>query len=287
MPVGGAIDPACDDALRELERRGHPVWRVRGYSAVDAARNQMATDALAQGFDELMWIDADIVFHPDDVERLRTHNLPFTCGLYPKKGPRQFACEFLPGTPSVRFGKNGGGKAVSPTNSNQVVPDPGSVGSVDSNGVGTIYGDMDPAFDDCSDSSHTTSSPVGVMTGQNIEIKNSDPTNHNIHPQPSGNQEWNESQPPGSESKMHNFARQEVMIPVKCNIHPWMRAYIAVFKHPYFAVSDKDGKFEIKNLPPGTYTIKAWHEKLGTQTQKITVAGGEAKSLDFAFKSGS
>jgi hypothetical protein len=83
------------------------------------------------------------------------------------------------------------------------------------------------------------------------------------------------------------FTREEIAIPVKCNIHPWMRAYIAVFKHPYFAVSDKDGKFEIKNLPPGTYTIKAWHEKLGTQTQKITVAGGEAKSLDFAFKSGS
>lgn len=108
VPIGGAIDPACDEALRELERRGHPVWRVRGYSAVDAARNQMATDALSKGFAELMWIDSDIVFHADDVARLRAHNLPFTCGLYPKKGPRQFACEFLPGTASVRFGKNGG-----------------------------------------------------------------------------------------------------------------------------------------------------------------------------------
>jgi hypothetical protein len=75
---------------------------------VDAARYQMATDALAQGFQELMWIDADVVFDPNDVERLRSHNLPFTCGLYPKKGPRQFACEFLAGTPSVRFGKLGG-----------------------------------------------------------------------------------------------------------------------------------------------------------------------------------
>ncbi len=108
VPVGGGIDPGCDDALRELERRGHRVWRVRGYSAVDAARNQMATDALAQGFAELMWIDSDVVFDPDDISRLRAHGLPFTCGLYSKKGPRQFACEFLPGTPAIRFGQSGG-----------------------------------------------------------------------------------------------------------------------------------------------------------------------------------
>jgi predicted O-methyltransferase YrrM len=107
VPAGGAIDPGCDDALRELERRGYPVWRVRGYSAVDAARNQMATDALAQGFAELMWIDSDIAFDPDDVARLRAHDLPLVCGLYPKKGPRQFACEFMPGTAAVRFGRGG------------------------------------------------------------------------------------------------------------------------------------------------------------------------------------
>lgn len=77
VPVGGAIDPTCDDALREFEKREYTVWRVRGYPAVDAARNQMATDALAQGFDELVWIDSDVVFNPDDVERLRSHNLPF------------------------------------------------------------------------------------------------------------------------------------------------------------------------------------------------------------------
>ena len=71
VPVGGAIDPGCEDALRELERRGYVVWRVRGFSAIDAARNQMANDALAQRFDELMWIDSDIVFDPDDVDRLR------------------------------------------------------------------------------------------------------------------------------------------------------------------------------------------------------------------------
>jgi hypothetical protein len=102
------IDPGCEDALRELERRGYPVWRIRGYSAIDAARNQMATDALGQGFEELMWIDSDVVFDPDDVEKLRSHNLPLVCGLYPKKGPRQFACEFLPDSSAIRFGKNGG-----------------------------------------------------------------------------------------------------------------------------------------------------------------------------------
>ena len=108
VPIGGPLDPGCDDALRELERRGHPVWRVRGYSAVDAARNQLATDAIGKGFAELMWVDADVAFDPNDVAKLRSHHLPFTCGLYPKKGPRQFAAEFLPGTPSVRFGKSGG-----------------------------------------------------------------------------------------------------------------------------------------------------------------------------------
>ncbi|HEV3383834.1 MAG TPA: class I SAM-dependent methyltransferase [Gemmata sp.] len=108
IPIGGAVDADCDDGLRELERRGYPVWRVRGYSAIDAARNQMATDALSQGFAELMWIDSDIAFDPNDVDRLRAHNLPIACGLYPKKGPRQFACEFLPGASQVKFGRPGG-----------------------------------------------------------------------------------------------------------------------------------------------------------------------------------
>ena len=102
------MDAGCEDGLRELERRGYPVWRYRGYSAVDAVRNQVASDALAAGFAEFMWIDADVVFSPDDVDRLRAHNLPFTCGVYPKKGPREFACEFLPGTTAVRFGTSGG-----------------------------------------------------------------------------------------------------------------------------------------------------------------------------------
>jgi len=125
---------------------------------------------------------------------------------------------------------------------------------------------------------------IGVMTGQNIEIKNSDPTNHNIHPLPQTNQEWNESQPPGSEAKMQSFARQEVMIPVKCNIHPWMRSYIGVVGHPFFAVTGDDGTFTIKGLPPGTYTVETWHEKYGTQDQQVTVGAKESKTVDFSFK---
>jgi predicted O-methyltransferase YrrM len=108
VPVGGPVDPGCEEGLRALEGRGYPVRRVLGYSAIDAARCQMATDALADGFDELMWIDADVVFDPADVDKLRGHGCPFTCGLYPKKGPRQFACGFLPGTAAVRFGRHGG-----------------------------------------------------------------------------------------------------------------------------------------------------------------------------------
>jgi Carboxypeptidase regulatory-like domain len=125
---------------------------------------------------------------------------------------------------------------------------------------------------------------IGVMAGQNIDIKSSDPTSHNIHPQPTINQEWNESQPPGSEDKMKTFARQEVMIPVKCNVHPWMRSYIGVVAHPFFAVTGDDGTFTLKGLPPGTYTIQVWHEKYGTQEQQVTVGAKESKTVDFTVK---
>jgi hypothetical protein len=107
VPVGHHIEAACDEGLRELERRGYRVRRVRGYSAIDAGRNQMASDALRDGFDELLWVDADIGFNPDDVERLRGHQLPFVCGLYPKKSRTGFACRFLPDTERVSFGAEG------------------------------------------------------------------------------------------------------------------------------------------------------------------------------------
>jgi len=125
---------------------------------------------------------------------------------------------------------------------------------------------------------------VAIVAGQNIEVKNSDPTNHNIHPQPTVNQEWNESQSPGETPKMKTFARQEVMIPVKCNVHPWMRSYIGVVNHPFFAVTGDDGTFTIKGLPPGTYTIQVWHEKYGTQDQQVTVGAKESKTVDFSIK---
>ncbi|MGH9723257.1 MAG: carboxypeptidase regulatory-like domain-containing protein [Bryobacteraceae bacterium] len=125
---------------------------------------------------------------------------------------------------------------------------------------------------------------IGVRSNQDIEVVNSDPVNHNIHPLPKNNAEWNESQPPKSEKKVKRFARQEVMIPVKCNVHPWMRNYIGVVNHPFFAVTGEDGSFTLKGLPPGEYTVEAWHEKYGAQEMKVTVAPKDAKTLDFSFK---
>jgi len=125
---------------------------------------------------------------------------------------------------------------------------------------------------------------IGLMTGQNFEIDNSDPTNHNIHPMPTVNADWNESQSPGQAPMTKSFARQEVMIPVKCNVHPWMRSYIGVVGHPFFAVTGDDGTFTIKGLPPGTYVIQAWHEKYGPVEQTVTVGAKESKAVDFSYK---
>ena len=125
---------------------------------------------------------------------------------------------------------------------------------------------------------------LGVMAGQTVQIKNDDPTTHNIHPTPADNREWNESQPPSSPAIEKNFAREEIMLPVKCNQHPWMKMYINVVKTPFYAVTDKDGKYEIKGLPPGDYTLEFVHEKLGKQDQKVTVAAKETKTVDQSFK---
>ncbi|HXE74208.1 MAG TPA: carboxypeptidase regulatory-like domain-containing protein [Candidatus Xenobia bacterium] len=122
---------------------------------------------------------------------------------------------------------------------------------------------------------------VAVMTNQTINISNSDQTTHNIHPVPKINREWNESQPPGAGTLTKAFAREELAIPVKCNIHPWMHSYIHVFSHPFFSVTGEDGSFTIKGLPPGEYTIAVWTESLGTQEQKVTVAAKETKTVDF------
>ena len=124
---------------------------------------------------------------------------------------------------------------------------------------------------------------VAVRANQKLKMVNSDNTTHNIHPLPANNREWNKAEPAGTTME-ESFPREEIAIPVKCNVHPWMKSYIAVFKHPYFAVTGKDGSFQLPHLPPGEYTVEAWHEKLGTMKQTIAVAAGEAKTMDFVFK---
>lgn len=108
VPVGSHIIPRCEQGLKELERRGYVVRRVYGYAAIDQGRNQMATDALHEGFEETMWIDSDIGFDPNDVDKLRSHNLPLACGIYPQKGKRALACHVLPGMQKMTFGQEGG-----------------------------------------------------------------------------------------------------------------------------------------------------------------------------------
>lgn len=124
---------------------------------------------------------------------------------------------------------------------------------------------------------------LGVRVGQNLQIINSDQTVHNVHPTPKVNQEWNQTHPPDAPPMVKTFTRAEVVIPFKDNQHPWERAYVAVMKHPFFAVSDESGRFEIRGLPPGTYTLVVWHERLGEQELEITVTPGETRNADFTF----
>ena len=124
----------------------------------------------------------------------------------------------------------------------------------------------------------------GMRVGQPLEIDNDDPTLHNIHAIPKVNAEFNNGQPIQGMKMTHTFDKAEVMVPFKCDVHGWMNAYVGVLDHPYFAVTEKDGTFDIKNLPPGTYTIEAWHEKLGTMQQKVTVGAKETKEAPFTFK---
>ena len=124
---------------------------------------------------------------------------------------------------------------------------------------------------------------IGVRAGQPIKIKNSDDTLHNIHPRPTVNAEFNIGQPRKGMESVKTFDKQEIMIPVGCDVHPWMRSYISVVNHPYFAVTKDDGTYEIKGLPPGDYEVEAYHEKLKTQTQKVSVKDGDNK-LDFTYQ---
>jgi carboxypeptidase family protein len=124
----------------------------------------------------------------------------------------------------------------------------------------------------------------GMRVNQPLEIINSDPTLHNIHAMPKGNSEFNNGQPIQGMKMTHTFGKPEVMVPFKCDVHSWMNAYVGVLDHPYFAVTKDDGKFELKDVPAGTYTVTAWHEKLGTQDQKVTLGEKESKEVNFTFK---
>jgi plastocyanin len=123
----------------------------------------------------------------------------------------------------------------------------------------------------------------GVRAGQPIEVVNSDPTLHNVNAVAKVNRGFNFGQAMQGMKNTATFTAPEVMIRIKCDVHGWMSAYAGVLDHPYFAVTS-GGKFELKNVPAGTYTVEAWHEKLGTQTQSVTIADKESKQLSFSFK---
>jgi plastocyanin len=126
---------------------------------------------------------------------------------------------------------------------------------------------------------------VGAMAGQTVEFRNSDSTDHNVHAAPKNNPEWNQSQTPKSPPILKQFDMPEIMVPVKCNQHPWMKMYVNVVASPLFAVTDSNGNFEIKGLPPGDYTLAAVQERMGERTMAVTVAPHEEKkNVDFSFQ---
>lgn len=127
----------------------------------------------------------------------------------------------------------------------------------------------------------------GVQTDQTIEIRNSDRTLHNVHAVPAGpNKPFNIAHPPvGTMIHRRSFAKPEIMVKIKCDVHPWMKAYTGVLEHPFFAVTDADGRYAIANLPPGTYTIGIWHERLGEIEREIVIPTKGTPTLDVAFPS--
>ncbi len=125
---------------------------------------------------------------------------------------------------------------------------------------------------------------IGIQAGQTITINNKDNTLHNVNAQPANNPSFNFAQPiPMPNDRV--FENPEVMIPVKCDVHPWMQAFVGVLPHPYFAVSGEDGSFTIDNLPAGDYVVAAWHEQLGEQTQNVTVGANATVEVSFDFGS--
>ena len=141
----------------------------------------------------------------------------------------------------------------------------------------------EPTFDqkNCMYTPHV----LALDANQKFKVTTSDQTTHNIHPLPNpmtGNIPWNQSQPPGAAPVEKSWKAEEV-IPVQCNIHPWMHGWHVVVKGPY-ATTDDNGAYTINNVPPGNYTVTAWQEEYGKQTQKVTVAAGGAGSANFTFK---
>jgi hypothetical protein len=124
---------------------------------------------------------------------------------------------------------------------------------------------------------------VGVRVGQPLQIRNSDPLLHNVRSNAVINQAFNKSTPVEGMKFDHVFATREVMVPFKCDVHGWMSAYVGVLDHPYFGTTAPDGKVVLGNLPPGTYTIEAWHESLGTKTQQVTIGAKESRDVSFFF----
>ena len=126
---------------------------------------------------------------------------------------------------------------------------------------------------------------TGVRAGQSVNFLNRDSTLHNIHSYPKASKAFNLGLPLVDMKQTKKFDAPEIMVPLKCDVHPWMLGYIGVVAHPYFDVSDANGHFELKNLPPGGYVIEAWHEKLGIQTQNVTMGANETKEIEFRFTS--
>ncbi|MFI5093122.1 MAG: carboxypeptidase regulatory-like domain-containing protein [Candidatus Acidiferrum sp.] len=124
---------------------------------------------------------------------------------------------------------------------------------------------------------------LAFQVNEELKIVNADQTSHNIHPLAKINREWNKSQPPGTPPITATYDKPE-MIPVKCNIHPWMHGTFAVLKNSHYSVSGDDGGFKLPNLPPGKYTITAFHESYGDQSQEVVISGSESKTVNFVFK---
>jgi plastocyanin len=124
---------------------------------------------------------------------------------------------------------------------------------------------------------------MGIMVGQPFKALNNDGVLHNVHAMPNVNRPFNMAMPPTRKEATESFAKEEGMFVIKCDVHPWMRSYMGVFSHPFFAVTKTDGRFQIPNLPPGSYEIEAWHEKLGTQKASVTVTAAGSQTVDFKF----